>query len=166
MIVSEKKKNVYAGIILLLFAIFIYAVSFWIPESKSDILGSRFFPRCTAVFMGILSGILTLSSIGFKKREETEDGLVQQAGLNRSLLLTCLALILYYLFILQLGFVITSIVYLFCQCLILLPKEDYKNRKKMMLTLVISVVVPVAINFIFWKVFMIALPAGNLFMQI
>lgn len=163
---SEKKKNVYAGIVLLLFAIFIYGVSFWIPESKSDILGSRFFPRCTAVIMGILSGILTLTSIGTGTQEKTEDGLIQKTGLNYSLLLTCLALILYYLIILQLGFVITSIVYLFCQCLILLPKEDYKNRKKMMFTLVISVVVPVAINFIFWKIFMIALPAGNLFMQI
>ncbi|NNJ32839.1 tripartite tricarboxylate transporter TctB family protein [Lacrimispora defluvii] len=163
---SEKKKNVYAGITFLLFAIFIYAVSFWIPESKSDVLGSRFFPRCTAVFMGILSGILTLSSIGFKKSEETKDGSAQHAGLNYSLLLTCLALILYYLIILQLGFVITSIVYLFCQCLILLPKEDYRNKKKMMITLAISVLVPVAINFIFWKIFMIALPAGNLFMRI
>lgn len=166
MIVSEKKKNVYAGIVLLLFAIFIYVVSFWIPESKSDILGSRFFPRCTAVLMGILSGILTLSSIGLKKREETEEGLAQQAGLNYSLLLTCLALILYYLIILQLGFVITSIVYLFCQCLILLPKEDHRNKKKMMISLAISVLVPVAINFIFWKIFMIALPAGNLFLRI
>ncbi|MDF2886877.1 MAG: conserved rane protein of unknown function [Lacrimispora sp.] len=164
MIVSEKKKNVYAGIVLLLFAIFIYVVSFWIPESKSDILGSRFFPRCTAILMGILSGILTLSSIEFRKREETEDGFTQQTGLNHSLLLTCLALILYYLIILQLGFVITSIAYLFCQCLILLPKEDYRNRKKMMITLAISVLVPVAINFIFWKIFMIALPVGNLFM--
>jgi len=164
--VSEKKKNVYTGIGLLLFAIFIYAVSFWIPESKSDILGSRFFPRCTAVLMGILSGILTMSSIGLKKREETEERLAHQAGLNYSLLLTCLALILYYLIILQLGFVITSIVYLFCQCLILLPKEDRRNRKKMMITLAISVLVPVAINFIFWKIFMIALPAGNLFMRI
>ena len=166
MVVSEKKKNVYAGLILLLFAIFIYVVSFWIPESKSDILGSRFFPRCTAVIMGILSVILTMSSTNFRKREETEDGPVQKTGMNRSLLLTCLSLILYYLIILQLGFVITSIVYLFCQCLILLPKEDYKNRKKIMLILAISVVVPVAINFIFWKVFMIALPAGNIFMQI
>lgn len=163
---SEKKKNVYAGIVLLLFAIFIYVVSSWIPESKSDILGSRFFPRCTAVLMGILSGILTLSSISVRKRDETEGGLAQQTGLNHSLLLTCLALIMYYLIILQLGFVITSISYLFCQCLILLPKEDYRNRKKMMITLAISVLVPVAINFVFWKIFMIALPAGNLFMQI
>lgn len=164
MIVSDKKKNVYAGFLLLLFAIFIYAVSFWIPESKSDVLGSRFFPRCTAVLMGSLSIILILTNVNLKKREETQPGETVRSGFNQPLLLTCLALILYYLVILQLGFVITSIAYLFCQCLILLPKEDYKNRKKLLFTLAISVLVPVAINFIFWNVFSIALPAGNVFM--
>lgn len=161
---SERKKNVYAGITLLLFAIFIYAGSFWIPESKSDILGSRFFPRCAAVLIGFLSGILTLASMNFGKAAERTAEEKQQAKWNIPLLFTCLALILYYLIILQFGFVITSILYLFCQCLILLPKEDYKNRKKMTFTLIVSIIIPVAINFIFWKVFSIALPAGNLFM--
>ena len=84
MIVSDKKKNVYAGFLLLLFAIFIYVVSFWIPESKSDILGSRFFPRCTAVLMGSLSGILILTNVNFNKSEEIQPGETIRSGFQPS----------------------------------------------------------------------------------
>lgn len=160
---SEKKKNLCAGILMLLFAIFIYVGSFWIPETKSDILGSRFFPRCAAILMGILSTILTLTSLPPDKAAEDVAKEKRSIKWNVPLILTCTALLLYYIIIIQFGFVITSILYLFCQCLILLPKEDYQDRKKMAVTLIVSIIIPIAINFIFWKVFSIALPAGKLF---
>ena len=44
-----------------------------------------------------------------------------------------------------------------------MPAEDIKNKKKLIVPVLVSVIVPIAVNAIFWNLFSIKLPAGNLF---
>lgn len=160
---DEHRKNFTSGIAFLLFGIFIFAGSYTIPATTSDILGSRFFPRAVAVLIGILSIAQMLLSAGaFKAAAHNNEEKVKEA-INKPLLLTVAALLIYYILVLQIGFTITSIIYLFCQSLILMPTEDIKNKKKLIVPVLVSVIVPIAVNTIFWKLFSIKLPVGNLF---
>ena len=160
---DEHRKNFTSGIAFLLFGIFIYAGSYTIPATTSDILGSRFFPRAVAVLIGILSiSQMLLSAGAFKAAAPNNEDMVKEA-LNKPLLLAVAALLSYYILALQIGFTITSIIYLFCQSLILMPTEDIKNKKKLIVPVLVSVIVPIAVNTIFWKLFSIKLPVGNLF---
>lgn len=160
---EEHRKNFTSGIVFLLFGIFIFAGSYTIPATTSDILGSRFFPRAVAVLIGILSiAQIILSAGAFKAAAHNSEDNVKEA-INKPLMLTVAALLIYYVLVLQIGFTITSIIYLFCQSLILMPAEDIKNKKKLIVPILVSVIVPIAVNAIFWKLFSIKLPVGNLF---
>lgn len=160
---DEHRKNFTSGIAFLLFGIFIYAGSYTIPATTSDILGSRFFPRAVAALIGVLSIVqITLSAGAFKAAAHNNEEKVKEA-INKPLMLTVAALLIYYILVLQIGFTITSIIYLFCQSLILMPMEDIKNKKKLIVPVLVSVIVPIAVNAIFWKLFSIKLPVGNLF---
>lgn len=160
---DEHRKNFTSGIVFLLFGIFIFAGSYTIPATTSDILGSRFFPRAVAVLIGILSiAQIILSAGAFKAAAHNNEDKVKEA-INKPLILTVAALLIYYVLVLQIGFTITSIIYLFCQSLILMPMEDIKNKKKLIVPVLVSVIVPIVVNAIFWKLFSIKLPVGNLF---
>lgn len=160
---KEAKNNVLSGICFLIFGIFVFAGSFWIPATTADILGSRFFPRVVAVLIAILSiSQIALNIQNLKVKEEAQP-VEKKEGLNKPLLLTVAALFGYYVLVLYIGFTITSILYLLCQSTILMAKEDFKNKRKVTIMLASSVLVPVAINAIFWNIFSIALPAGKLF---
>ena len=160
----EKKNDICSAVVFILFAIFLFVGSWWIQPTTPDILGSRFFPRLIAVFIAFLAAIQLIGAVsavkknGGEKQEEEKKG-----GLSIPLLLTVAALFIYYILVLQIGFTITSILYLLFQSAVLMSKEDFQNKKKIILLIIVSIIVPVFINTIFWKVFFIALPAGNLF---
>lgn len=157
---KEAKNNILSGICFLAFGIFVFAGSFWIPATTADILGSRFFPRVVAVLIGILSVFqIILNMPALKVKEEGRE----KEGLNKPLILTAAALFGYYVLVLYIGFTITSILYLLCQSAILMAKEDFKNKKKVVIMLASSILVPIAINAVFWNIFSIALPGGKLF---
>ena len=113
---KEKRNDICSSIVFFLFGVFIFAGSYWIPATTSDILGSRFFPRVVAVLIGILSIFQLLSAVGELKdvgvKEEKE-----AAKLNCPFLLTTVALFAYYLLVLGIGFTLTSILYLLLKVL-------------------------------------------------
>ena len=160
---KELKQNVSSSIVYICVSLFLFIGSFWIPATTSDILGSRFFPRLTAVLMMILALQLLISSvIKMKKlpKEETEE---KKEKLSKPFLLTALILFLYYVLIQIVGFIITSILYLIAQSVILMPDEDVRDPKKMTVPVIVSVVLPIVLYFIFLKGFQIQLPTGRLF---
>ena len=157
---SDSKKNFYSSIIFVVFAMVVFFMSYSIPATTSDILGSRFFPRLISGMTGIL-GIIQAIESGIKVRKEQK--YKNKLEFNLPLTLTITALLLYYFLIIQLGFIITSSLYLFCQSLILMDKQAFKDKKKLVVLGIISIILPVAINWIFWNLFNIGLPTGNLF---
>ena len=165
---KEERSNLYSAIVFVLFGIFVYIGSFWIPVTTSDILGSRFFPRAVAVLIFILGIVQFAMNVKILKnmksvQENQNPESEQSKKLNWPLLLTVISLFIYYVLLLQIGFVITSILYLLVQSAVLMSKEDFGNKKKVVIMILVSVIVPIAINAVFWNVFSIALPGGKLF---
>ncbi len=161
---KEKRNDIYSSIVLIIFAIFLFVGSWWIPPTTSDILGSRFFPRVIAVVIGGLSFFQLVGAVSVvKNRKEKEEAAEKKEAFSISLLLTVVALFVYYILVLQIGFTITSILYLLFQSAVLMSKDDFKNRKKVIILVLVSIITPIFINVLFGQVFLIVLPEGNLF---
>lgn len=75
---------------------------------------------------------------------------------------TFLILVCYALLIDKIGFIILTTIYLFLQILLLLPKDLLKVKKYIFITAVVSIIVPLSLYFLFYKVFGIFLPMGIL----
>lgn len=162
---KEKRNDICSSIVFFLFGVFIFVGSYWIPATTSDILGSRFFPRVVAVLIGILSIFQLLSAVGELKKLKDVDikEEKEQVKLNRPFLFTTVALFAYYLLVLGIGFTLTSILYLLFEGVVLMRKDELKDKKKMVILILVAVIVPLFLNTIFWNVFSIKLPEGALF---
>lgn len=162
---NSKKKDLLSGIVFLAFAVFVYAGSFSIKQTTSDVLGSRFFPQVVAVLIGILSVAQIIGAVLGMKDGNAEETKAESVGKkwNLPLILTTAALFAYYILINWIGFVPTSILYLLFECSVLMTDEERKNKKELIILLLIAVLVPIVLNYIFWNIFSIRLPLGSLF---
>ena len=145
---KEKRNDICSSIVFFLFGVFIFAGSYWIPATTSDILGSRFFSA--------VGELKKLKDVGVKEEKEA-------AKLNCPFLLTTVALFAYYLLVLGIGFTLTSILYLLFEGVVLMRKDELKDKKKMVILILVAVNVPIFLNTVFWNVFSIKLPEGALF---
>lgn len=162
---TKLKKDLFSGIFFMMFAIFLFVSSFSIKMTTSDSLGPQFFPQIVGIFMGMLSSIQIVECLIKKKRLGSNEAAENQRSkylFNKGLWMTIALLSGYVLFIEKIGFVLISIIYLFCQINILLPQAAYKNKKKLIKTATVAIIIPIAIYMLFYKVFNIFLPAGLL----
>lgn len=162
---KEKKNDLISGIVFLAFAVFVYAYSFQIKQTTSDILGSRFFPQAVAVIIGILALVQIVTAIREIKKAQPQpkEEKAEKTPLNKPLTLTTVALFAYFFVIQYVGFVITSIGYLLFQCYLLMDKIERKNKKTVIVMAVVAFAVPLLLNFVFWNLFKIRLPQGKFF---
>ncbi|MGI5987925.1 MAG: tripartite tricarboxylate transporter TctB family protein [Dysosmobacter sp.] len=126
-----------------------------------DGLSSRFFPRIVIAVMVILGGFLTYRGVVHAKQYVSE-GKEEKTGLsqgNKCVIQTLAALLLYVVLLDPVGFILSTILYLFLQMVILSSKITKKN---LVVFALISVVTSVAIYFLFTKAFYLMLPAGIL----
>lgn len=163
---KEKRNDVYSGIVMILFAVFLFAASYLIQPTTSDILGSRFFPRLVAALIGLLAAIQIICAAPALKesaQKEEKEETKETGKKSYALAITVIALFVYYILILQIGFTITSMLYLLVQGAVLMSAEDLKKKPKLLVLVLVAVLVPIFINTVFWDIFSIALPAGKLF---
>ncbi|MGE4352488.1 MAG: tripartite tricarboxylate transporter TctB family protein [Oscillospiraceae bacterium] len=161
---SSRLKDLYSGIFFLMFAVFIYVESYFIRVSKADALGPQFFPRLVAIamaFLALLQIIRYVKTIKTQPKPQTDTKVIP-FWKNAPLILTFVLLAGYVILVDKLGFIIVTAIYLFCQIFLLLPKGAIKVKRNLIITSGIAVIVPVFIYFLFYKVFMIFLPAGIL----
>ncbi len=163
----SKKSDICSGLVLCIFGIAYYACSFMIKPTTSDVLGSRFFPRVSAVLLIILALVQIVKAL-VSKSNQNEDIQSDKAdktkgNLNLPLVLTIVALFAYYILILNIGFTITSILYLLFESYVLMSKEELKNKKLVAIVVIVAIVFPIFLNFVFHNLFSISLPAGVLF---
>lgn len=162
---SNIRKDLYSGIFFFLFSILLYAESYAVKLSKADSLGPQFFPRMVAILMAALSILQVLRCIKKVSQKETtqsESAAGKGFSWNLPLLLTIVLLAGYFLLLEHVGFIILTTIYLFCQIFLLLPRGSIKNKRYLTIAATISILVPVSIYLLFYKVFMIFLPAGIL----
>ena len=164
---SNGRKDLCSGIFFMVFAIFLYVESYAIKMSKADALGPQFFPRMVAVAITILAVVLILKSVAAIRAEKAEakEPAAEKAGKlswNTPLILTMALLCGYFLLVEEVGFIVLTTIYLFCQIFLLLPKGSVRNIKRLVIVAVVSPTVSVGVYMLFYKVFSIFLPAGIL----
>lgn len=118
--------------------------------------GGDFMPKlCSSIWFVIA---LLLFVFGLRTRDaEKSEAPVSIKGFLATLVL----LFLYVLLLKPIGFVITSIVYMFAQMLLFVPSE-LRSKKNYIIFAIVSVVLPIVVNMLFVNVFSLILPTGIL----
>lgn len=144
------------NLVLLLMGVGLFISAQGISTGAAMAQGGDFMPKlCSGIWM-VLGILLFLFGLR-EKPAEGKGSKVSLKGFGATLVL----LFLYVLLLKPVGFVITSIVYLFLQMCLFVPAEK-KTKKNYILFAVISVVMPFAVNWLFVNVFALILPAGIL----
>ncbi len=161
----SKFKDLYAGAFFLCLSAVIYAASYAIHLTKADPIGPQFFPRLVAFAMAALSFPLIWKGLAALKAKSggsaASESKKAKKPIGYAFLLSIALLVGYMLLVEHIGFILMSIVYLFCQIVLISPKEDL-NKRHYVLFGAIALVVPVALYFVFYYAFNIFLPAGIL----
>lgn len=153
---TKKISEVVLSMILL-----IAGIALWFASQKIEVgaamgQGGDFMPKlCSAVWV-LISALLLISNITMKDESE------KAGGINLKGFFATLILLFIYVFMLKpVGFVISSIVYMLIQMLLFVPAV-YRTKKNYILFVILSVIVPVAVNALFVNVFSLILPTGIL----
>lgn len=118
--------------------------------------GGDFMPKlCSSIWFVIA---LLLFIFGLRT---PDDGKNAEPVSIKGLIMTLALLFFYVLLLKPIGFVITSIVYMFIQMLLFVPAE-LRSKKNIIIFAVVSVILPIAVNLLFVEVFSLILPTGIL----
>lgn len=154
---TEKKRNLICSLLFFIIGVFLYFEASQIHAIMAKDLGSGFFPKVVAVSMIIIAVVEFIYTFLFSTQQENkkEDAKDQDV---KGLLLTILCMAGYGFLLDELGFIISSSLYLFLQMTVL---STQKNRK-LPLFAVISILSTVAIYGIFVYLIGMPLPVGIL----
>lgn len=162
-----RDRNFWTGVGVLLLAIVLYAASFDIKEFITTRVGASFLPRLTAALFAILGGLLVLGSFrcaspveSVSERKDQKEFAAEEKvfGGLPAVFLSIILMCIYVGLMDSVGFILTSIGYIFLQILVL--KKDVKP--KYLLFILVSVIFPIIVYFLFVKVFKVMIPAGIL----
>lgn len=147
-----RSKESVLGLLMILTGIIMFGLTMTLPNRESQLFDSRFMPFLTAFIMTVLG---VLQFLEYRNIEGEEPRPVD----NKTLLITIGLLIFYVVFYGRLGFVVTSIIFIFFEILNLTPSYVKKNY---ILIVALSFVLPIAVYYLFYFGFRIILPAGIL----
>ncbi len=108
---------------------------------------ARIVPTLLGVLLIVLAVLLIVQGIKHFRKEDNEPAKKMDKVDMISVLLTFAAMILYIIILPELGFILSTILYLFCQITILAPKE-----KRNLLLFIIVAVVFTAIAFVAFRI--------------
>jgi putative tricarboxylic transport membrane protein len=162
-------KDLFASAFLILISVVMYAASNSIKKLTVSKIGADFAPKLVAIAIFILSIFYLINSVKQLKGSTTEKAIEMDTGAKKdqegkkkvsplSVIGTMGLLGLYITLLPIIGFLITTVVYLFAQMYLLADKKE----RKIPLFLVTSVITSVFVYFIFKSVFFLMLPAGIL----
>lgn len=162
----DYRKNLYPGIVLTVITSVYLAFSGQIAiftGSGATPLDARFMPRFWGTCLLILSLILVFRGIKQRKNAvasgvdlKSKVTIVQQIIDNREVVLTFVFLGIYVVAMKGIGFLITTIAFLFGEILLLTPKKD----RNYILTFIVALVFACAIDLVFVRFLNVLLPAG------
>ena len=150
---TNKMKGIITSILFLALSIVMIVFASQIKPMMQNDLGSGFFPMVVGIAMCGLSVLRLILALVEKKgeKEKSKDDLL--GGLATIILIGgyCIAFS-------PVGFIISSIIYLFLQILVLTPKE----KRNWLVMSIISVVAPIAFYALFVYAINTPLPKGLL----
>lgn len=148
---TGKKKNIIVSIGFIIFGLVLLVQSANIKPMMKNDLGSGFFPTIIGAAIIVVAVVLLLFSLREKESGKTSSDSDMAGGW-----LSILLLLAYVTAFNRIGFIISTMVYLFFQILVLAPKE----KRSWPVTGIISVVAPLFIYGMFVYVINSPLPKG------
>lgn len=152
----KKYTDIITGGIGLAIGIAVLIMSIQIGMAEGQTIGADFLPKIIAVLMILLSAKLTWD--GVKSAKNYEDIRLDYEKNYLGVAILMVAAILYAQLLKKIGFIITSMLFLYL-ALCLISKKEETNYVKFA---VITVVMVLLIYFVFTKGFSIRLPKGIL----
>lgn len=162
---NNKRNDLITGIVLALFALWYFyeALSIRVFAGMGKaVVNSTTMPKIWAVCLLLLAGALILRSLRTPAPKGAKSGsfsLGAWVKANYEVFLTFTALFIYAALMEPLGFIISSILYIFAQTLILMDKEHRSYVKALAIAVVCSVASYAV--FVYWLA--VLLPVGAIF---
>ena len=155
---KKKYWDLASGVFLLVFSVVLFIGAQNVKTLSVSSVGSGTFPSFIAVLLAIVSVAIIIG--GAKKARGPDEKPAKAAEKTRlwAVLATFGIMALYALLMPKVGFIITTIAYLFAQMYIMAAKE----HQKPVLFGIISIVTSVSVYYMFVKIFSLMLPAGIL----
>lgn len=153
---TRKLAEYIIDIVLLLTGVALVLAAQTIPPGSSIGIGGDFMPKVCSKLWVFLSICLLLW-----EHSSPDDHVKGITAHVKSWFATLLALTLYVALLDPLGFILSSILYMFAQMCIFVPKE-YRDKKHYLLFVVLSILIPLGVDQLFEEVFSLILPAGIL----
>lgn len=151
---TNKVRDLLCSVIMLAFGVFMFVNAMSIPHKIPSDVGSGYVPKFIAICIVVVAAaklILTLT----KKDPKANQKIVTEND-NFGGFATIGLMVAYMLIFQPVGFVCSSIIYLFAQIMLLSNKE---NRNPLLFA-IISIALPVAIDALFVFVIKMPLPKG------
>ena len=150
-----RRNNIIISIIFILIGGFLYYEASFIKILMDKDLGSGFFPKVIGISMVIMA-LLNFCITLLDKRQKKQENRSQDDW--KSFILTILCMIIYVAIFDSLGFILSTILYLFSQIIVLSKKEN----RNLPLFAGIAVLTPFAVYGIFVYLIGMPLPMGIL----
>ena len=148
---TNKKRNLVVSVLFLAFGIFLFVQAMGVKHMMKNDVGSGFFPKVISIaiiFVALVRLIMT-----FKEEEQAaKKSNSDMAGGWMTIVLVGLYVLAFH----EVGFLISTVIYLFLQMLVLTPAE----KRKIPLLALISIAAPVFIYTLFVYVISTPLPKG------
>lgn len=156
----KKYGDIVVGVFFMVLSVVLMVMAQMLPKSKVMEIGPDFMPMVIGVLTFILAAVLTILSIKNFKMHSAEIDPDSIPDCDYKRVLSSIILVLIYVFILQpVGFIISTLAFLFLQMLVLSP-DDERGKKDMIKLAVIDVIFTLVVFFLFRYGFKIVLPAG------
>lgn len=159
-------KNIGAAIVVLCFAVALFIASFYVESSTVTTLGPEFMPRVVAITIFLL-GLLNLRTAINDYRFLKKNGKLEPKGPKKSFReifldnldwASGILMMVYVIAIYHFGFLLPSIIYMFLQILL----YTTNTKRNFVLYIIVSIVIPCAVYFLFRNYFHLLLPKGIL----
>lgn len=156
----KKYGDIIVGIVYVVLGIALIIAARMLPKSQVMDIGPDFMPTVVGTLILVLSIILLVQAVQELRKNPDKEVGKDESDYKRVLLSLILALL--YVFLLKpIGFIICTLVYLFCQIYVLAP-DSHRTKKDMIMYLIIDVVFTLIVYYLFRIGFKIVLPAGIL----
>lgn len=164
-----KYDDVFSGFFLLAVSVVMYIATFSFEALTTTFVGPAFMPQIISVAIGIFSILIIVNGFRKSRAEKQEEPIPDpvtevhddkmtpgEKDSYKPVLMT-LGLMVAYVFLIPIvGFLITTILYIFLQMMIL----SHKTTRKIWLFALVSIVSSVLIYYVFRNVFYVMLPTG------
>ena len=154
----------YGDIIIGIFYAALGAVTIWLssqlPKSKVMKIGPNFMPDVIGTLIIVLALMLLFSAVkNFKANAAKAEAMPADTSDYKRVLASLVLVVIYVNILAPVGFILSTLGYLFLQIVVLAP-NDRRSAKQILMYAVIDVIFVFVVFFLFRYGFKIVLPAG------